>query len=71
MALDVVEGTVEGEADPTGEHPTVNLVFSVMHDAAAGTFTFVKHTGSRMDLAELVYDVDAMAMRADSGAGRD
>ena len=48
------DGVVEGEVEPP-----VNLVFTVAHDAAAATFTFMRHTGERMDLAELVYEVDA------------
>ena len=48
------DGVVKGEVEPP-----VNLVFTVAHDAVAATFTFMRHTGERMDLAELVYEVDA------------
>ena len=48
------DGVVKGEVEPP-----VNLVFTVAHDAVAATFTFMRHTGERMDLTELVYEVDA------------
>ena len=58
---DFVEGEVEVADDDMEAASWVpaNLGFAVAHDVAAATFKFVRHTGERMDLAELVYEVDA------------
>ena len=60
-AGDFVEVEVEATNDDTEAASLVpaNLVFEVAHDVAAATFKFMHHAGERMDLAELVDEVDA------------